>query len=124
MTLLAQTGVVLVALTAASVLGMPLISWLLRRIEPGTQTAGLLRGGAWVGVLERLAIAGAVMAGYPEALAVVIAIKGLGRYPELRGTEPDLRGETAERFIIGTLASYVWAAAWGGAGAVIIAVLA
>ncbi|MFN3866919.1 MAG: hypothetical protein ACK4MD_09430 [Demequina sp.] len=123
MTFLAQAGVVVVALAAAGALGAPLVGWLLRRIGPGTETPGLLRGGTWIGVLERLAIAGAVMAGHPEAVAVVIAIKGLGRYPELRDAEPGLRGETAERFIIGTLASFVWAAACGAAGGAAIAAL-
>ncbi|MFW7415221.1 hypothetical protein [Demequina sp. SO4-18] len=123
MTFVAQAGVVVAALVVAAVVGAPLVGWLLRRVEPGTETPGLLRGGMWIGVLERLAIAGAVMAGHPEAVAVVIAVKGLGRYPELRDTEPALRGETAERFIIGTLASFVWAAACGAAGAAAIVAL-
>lgn len=122
--MLAQTGVVIAALVVAAVLGSPLVAWLLRRVEPKAETPGLLRGGMWIGVLERLAIAGAVMAGHPEAVAVVIAVKGLGRYPELRDTQVELRGETAERFIIGTLASFVWAAACGAAGAAIITGLA
>lgn len=67
-----------------------------------------LRGGEVIGLLERLAVAGAVVAGFPEALAVIIAIKGVGRFTEL---------ETAavrERFIVGTLASWVWAATAAG----------
>jgi hypothetical protein len=65
----------------------------------------LLRGGRVIGLLERLAVAGAILAGFPEALAVVIAIKGVGRFSDL---------ETAavrERFIVGTLASWIWASA-------------
>ena len=65
----------------------------------------LLRGGRAIGLLERLAVAGSIIAGFPEGLAVVIAIKGVGRFSEL---------ETAavrERFIVGTLASWIWAAA-------------
>ena len=71
----------------------------------------VLRGGTWIGLLERLAITGALLAGYPAAIAFVIAIKGLGRYPELR-EHPD----ASERFVIGTLTSMVWAAAVGIAG--------
>lgn len=69
----------------------------------------LLRGGLWVGVLERVAITGAIIAGRPELIAVVVAVKGLGRYPELQQA-----GGASERFIIGTLASLGWAAscAW------------
>ena len=49
----------------------------------------------------------AIIAGYPEAIAIVVAIKGIGRFSEL--TEADTR----ERFIIGTLASLVWACVAG-----------
>jgi hypothetical protein len=37
----------------------------------------------------------------------VLAVKGLGRYPELRAAH---RPGLAERFIIGTLVSVLWAA--------------
>jgi hypothetical protein len=68
----------------------------------------LLRGGEVIGLLERLAVAGAIVAGFPEALAVVIAIKGVGRFTELE------TGAVRERFIVGTLVSWVWAAAAAG----------
>jgi hypothetical protein len=77
----------------------------------GPRASAALRGGTWIGILERAAITGAVLAGYPAAIAFVIAIKGLGRYPELR----DNPG-ASERFVIGTLASMTWAAAVGLAG--------
>ncbi|GAA4512936.1 hypothetical protein [Brevibacterium yomogidense] len=61
---------------------------------------GLLRGGLWIGLLERAFVAGGIALGEPSILAVVVAIKGLGRVPEL------LKSPTAgERFIIGSLAS-------------------
>lgn len=68
----------------------------------------LLRGGEVIGLLERLAVAGAVISGAPEALAVIIAIKGVGRFTELEN------GAVRERFIVGTLASWIWAAAAAG----------
>jgi hypothetical protein len=72
-----------------------------------------LRGGTWIGVLERLAVTGTLLAGEPGGVAVVVAIKGLGRYPELRtGDDPAV----SERFVIGTLASLVWAAGLGVLG--------
>ena len=75
----------------------------------------LLRGGLWVGILERLAITGAIIAQHPELIAVVVAVKGLGRYPELQQA-----GGASERFIIGTLASFTVAVAVGlAAGAVL-----
>jgi hypothetical protein len=70
--------------------------------------AAVLRGGTWIGILERLAVTGCLLAGFPAGVAVVVAVKGLGRYPEIR----DNPG-VSERFVIGTLASLVWAAAAG-----------
>jgi hypothetical protein len=63
----------------------------------------VLRGGATIGYLERLALIGSVLAGQAAAVAVIVAIKGLGRFSELESAE------ARERFIIGTLASLVWA---------------
>ena len=65
----------------------------------------ILRGGAIIGVLERLAVCVAILAGEPVAIAYVVAIKGLGRFAELKETPV-----AAERFIIGTLTSLLWAA--------------
>ena len=69
----------------------------------------VLRGGAWIGVLERLALLGTLLAGWPEGLAAIIAVKGLARYPELRTLSGADTG-AGERFIIGTFASLGWAA--------------
>ncbi|TFB55657.1 hypothetical protein [Cryobacterium sp. Sr3] len=71
----------------------------------GTFVHEVLRGGLMIGILERLAVAGAILAGFPEAIAVVVAIKGVGRFTELA------TAEARERFIIGTLASLIWACA-------------
>ncbi|MEO6530033.1 MAG: hypothetical protein ABIN10_04470 [Specibacter sp.] len=65
----------------------------------------VLRGGLLIGFLERAAVAVAIFSGQPVAIAYVVAIKGLGRYPELKDTPA-----ASERFIIGTLASMLWAA--------------
>lgn len=79
------------------------------------QTAGrVLRGGAWIGALERIAIYATLVAGWPEGLAVVLAVKGLGRYPELRAAEDGVRTGAAERFIIGTFSSVLWACGCAG----------
>jgi hypothetical protein len=77
--------------------------------DPGSLRAAgtVLRGGAWIGILERLAIFATLAARWPEGIAVVLAVKGLGRYPELRAAH---RPGLAERFIIGTLVSVLWAA--------------
>jgi hypothetical protein len=78
----------------------------------GVQEAGaVLRGGAWIGALERLAVYVALVAGWAPGLAIVLAVKGLGRYPELRNQEDT---GVAERFIIGTFTSVLWAVACAG----------
>jgi len=82
-----------------------------RTREPGrpdrTPAEDVLRGGAWIGALERLAVTTALIAGWPEGIAVVLAVKGLARYPELRSPGAG----ASERFIIGTFSSVLWAAA-------------
>jgi hypothetical protein len=110
----AGTGVVLAVLAAAGG-GGPVATAVLRAADPdGAAHAGgpgdpeILRGGAWIGVLERIAVAATLLGGFAEGLAVVLAVKGLGRYAELRAPA------AAERFIIGTLASALWAAACVG----------
>lgn len=67
-----------------------------------------MRGGAWIGALERLAVVTTLVAGWPEGVVVVVGVKALGRYPELRHGE---RPGAAEGFIIGTLVSLLWAVA-------------
>ncbi|MFD1719185.1 hypothetical protein [Georgenia deserti] len=119
MTGLLVTGVVVGALLLSILPGSAVVAAILRRVEDDP-APGVLRGGTWIGVLERLAITGTILAGFPEAVAVVLAIKGLGRYPELRESHPDRRSPAAERFIIGTLASYVWAGVFGVTGAIVL----
>ncbi len=110
------------ALALSAALGWILVKGIFRHISPAA-TPGVLRGGTWIGILERVLITGGILVGMPEVVAVVIAVKGLGRYPELRETESDLRGGVAERFIIGTLTSFLVAAAIGvGARALILGI--
>jgi hypothetical protein len=71
----------------------------------------ILRGGALIGALERLAMLGTLLAGWPEGIAAIIAVKAFARYPELRAGQGT--GAT-ERFIIGTFASLGWAGACAG----------
>jgi len=105
----------LLAVVTAVTGGGPVATAVLRSADPtsAATTGGpgdpeVLRGGAWIGVLERLSIACALLAGWPEGLAVVLAVKGLGRFAELRAPA------AAERFILGTLASGLWAIACVG----------
>lgn len=63
----------------------------------------LLRGGTTIGYLERLGVVMSIIAGFPEAIAVIVAIKGIGRFSELAAAD------ARERFIVGTFASLLWA---------------
>ena len=74
--------------------------------EPGEKRE-VLRGGLTIGILERIATTASILAGVPEAIAVIIAIKGVGRFSELGASEAQ------ERFIIGTFVSLGWAAVCG-----------
>jgi hypothetical protein len=110
----AQAAAVLAAVIAV-LGGGPVATAVLRSADPtsaattgGPSDPQVLRGGAWIGVLERLALAGTLLAGWPEGLAVVLAVKGLGRFAELKAPA------AAERFILGTLASALWAVACVG----------
>ena len=114
--------IALAALVLSAFLGWMLVKGVFQHISPAS-SPGVLRGGAWIGIVERVLITGGILVGMPVIVAVVIAVKGLGRYPELRETEPELRGGVAERFIIGTLTSFLVAAAVGvGARALILAI--
>lgn len=80
---------------------------------------GLLRGGLWIGYLERLGIVTAILTGYPAGIAVILGVKTLARYAELKSQPtPDTGAREAneessaaiEQFIIGTMTSALWAA--------------
>ncbi|WP_018179363.1 hypothetical protein [Jongsikchunia kroppenstedtii] len=72
--------------------------------------SGPLRGGRLIGFLERASVAAALLAHWPAGLAIILAMKGLARYPELRAPH------AAEQFIIGTFTSVLWAIAAAGTG--------
>lgn len=73
----------------------------------GAPAHEILRGGRTIGYLERAGCVLAIIAGYPEAVAILVAVKGIGRFSELATSA------ARERFIVGTLASLVWAGAVG-----------
>ena len=106
---------VLLAVAAAALGGGPVTTAVLRAADPDrgpdrrrASDPEVLRGGTWIGVLERTAVAAVVLARYEEGLPVLVAVKGLGRFSELKAPV------AAERFIIGTLASGLWALACVG----------
>ena len=85
-------------------------------VAPLTYAATFLRGGEWIGYLERLAVYGALLAGFPEGVAVAMVVKSFARYPEIKANSTG----AAERFIIGTFVSVLFACACAGAAAWLI----
>ncbi|WP_098731364.1 hypothetical protein [Brevibacterium epidermidis] len=119
---------VLVAIAAAIVaalIGWPLVPAFLRLTHKGlgskpertgSEDVEVLRGGLWIGIVERALIAGAIVLGRPELMAVVIAVKGLGRFAEIKSS-----AAAGERFIIGTFVSIALASLLGVIGWAIVA---
>lgn len=144
LTHLPELAVIVLDLLLASLGGWPVSSLVLRlsrsprRVRPAPRRPGevpvleaparpakdwstpeLLRGGLWIGLLERIAVTACVLAAHPEMIAVVVALKGLGRYPELRAHEG-----ASERFLVGTFASLLWAVGIGAIGLVLLRAMA
>lgn len=107
-------GIVLSVATAAvgGTISVPVVFRIARRQDDsdGQSPAEPLRGGLTIGIFERIAVAVSILAGWPEGIAIVLAVKGLARYPELR------ESHASEQFIIGTFASVLWALAAAGVG--------
>lgn len=82
-------------------------------IEDPERTSSL-HGGLWIGVLERVGVVVTILVGWPTGLTVLAAIKALGRFTELK------RADAVERFILGTFASFLWAAAWAGVSILLV----
>ena len=77
--------------------------------EPGSS----MRGGRWIGPLERILILLLASVEAPAAIAAIVAAKGVIRFPEI---SQDKAGQKAEEFLIGSFASWILAVL----GAVII----
>ncbi|MHA6512605.1 hypothetical protein [Tessaracoccus sp. Z1128] len=122
----------LVAAGLVATLGNPVVRALLRRIDkasaPSSETEvaqtraslGLeaaqreLPGGRWIGMLERLAVYACIVTQFPAGIAMVLAVKGLGRYADLATASESGTSRKGELFIIGTFASMLWAGLWAG----------
>lgn len=86
---------------------------------PASTNERTLKGGRMLGPMERLFIVGLGMAGQLTAAAVVVAAKGLLRFPELqRGSPHGGPSDITEYFLIGSFAS--WLLALGGLGLVVL----
>lgn len=85
------------------------------------RSAQTIRGGRFIGVLERWLIFGLAVAGEPTAAALVVSAKSLLRFPELSrvsrespaasGSEPAEIDTVTEYFLLGSLLSWTLALA-------------
>ena len=105
-------GVVLVQLSTGNVL-VRLVLSATGTMRPDT-TGGLsgpartLKGGRLLGPLERLFILGLALAGNLTAAAIVVAAKGLLRWPELSSpAEQDKIHRLTEYFLVGSFVSWL-----------------
>ena len=80
---------------------------------PAADNEKSLKGGRLLGPMERLLIVGLGLAGHLTAASIVVAAKGLLRFPELqRGSQTGGPSDVTEYFLIGSFAS--WLLALGG----------
>lgn len=103
------TGVILVQWSTANIV----VRLFLQAVGvPASDKETTLRGGRILGPLERLFIVTLGAGGATTALAVVVAGKGLLRFPELREstTSSQAASELTEYFLIGSLSSWTFAA--------------
>ena len=110
-------GAIVLCGILAIFLGGPITLWVFAHVDRREQqgsappkagiraAAVVLRGGQTIGLLERTAAFLTLVAGYPEGLLGIIALKGLGRFAELRTHTEG----AAERFIIGSFTSLLFA---------------
>jgi len=118
-TLLGRSGAAEVVLFAGVLLAQLSTSNILVRLlldsvgVPASSNEKQLKGGRLLGPMERLFIVVLAVAGELTAAAVVVAAKGLLRFPELQRTQRE-EGPTdvSEYFLIGSFAS--WLLALGG----------
>jgi hypothetical protein len=80
---------------------------------PAAANERTMKGGRLLGPMERVFILGLGMAGYVTAASVVIAAKGLLRFPELQASSRNDTGasELSEYFLVGSFLSWLIAMA-------------
>jgi hypothetical protein len=111
-------AVLLCGVMAATVLGGPAVGLLMAPWRAAAQIEGLDNAGRIIGLMERALIYLMVMIGEPTGIGFLIAAKSILRF------ETASRDQKASEYvIIGTLASFGWALAWGFATQSLVATL-
>ena len=97
---------------AAVIPAAPTRRWWRRGVAPATSTEQVfvelgvveLRGGRFIGPLERLFLLALVLSGQFTAIAALVAAKGIIRFPEI--SKDAAGGSKAEYFLVGSFASW------------------
>lgn len=105
--LLVGAGVLVVQLATANIV----VRLVLDAVGvPASTNEKQLKGGRLLGPMERLFIVGLGMAGQLTAAAIVVAAKGLLRFPELQwGSRLSGPSDVTEYFLIGSFTSWLFA---------------
>lgn len=111
------TGIALAAVSMSSGFGYLIVRFALDQVFKKQETEPCEpKVGTYTGLIERTAVTLFVISGLSAGIAVIVAIKALGRIKDLREDQGDL----AERFMVGSLTSLSWAAAVGVVASLII----
>lgn len=111
-------AILLGGVIAATLMGGPAVGLLMAPWRAAAQIEGLDNAGRIIGLMERALIYLMVMIGEPTGIGFLIAAKSILRF------ETASRDQKASEYvIIGTLASFGWALAWGFAAQSLIAAL-
>ena len=78
----------------------------LKKRSKQSESESSMRGGRWIGPLERILILLLASVEAPTAIAAIVAAKGVIRFPEI---SQDKAGQKAEEFLIGSFASWILA---------------
>ena len=79
-------------------------------VAPGDDDELELKGGRFIGPMERILVLGLALAGAEGIIGALMAAKGIVRFPEISADRE--RGGRAEEFLVGSLTS--WGLAAGG----------
>ena len=105
---------ILLAYVVAVFAGKYVIDFALKRLITADDKAaidtfrrrGLRNGGAIIGILERCLVLTFVLSGDYGAIGLILAAKGLLRYPEIKDGQDQ---KMAEYILVGTMLSLIWA---------------
>lgn len=111
-TLILATGLVLFLIVSANALVRAALRYDADQQNQQDDAPAQLKGGRWIGPLERITLAGLLVFGAHPVAAGLIAAKGIVRFPEIQADQR--HGNKAEYFLVGSFVSWTLAIAAAG----------